>query len=307
MLKLVDKDSDQYRIFQELMRDQAIFRDYSTFPCVLPPTRILDTPHQYAIVAMPMWGQTVRLSGLRTVREAINCMTCLLDGLTYLHSKRIAHRDICEFNILTNCYRLDQDLESLREDLRDHWTRSDVLWALMDYDQSIQHPENVSLKQYRRPADEAWAGAELYRPEDIYLGEPTYNPFAFDVAMLGNLFRVHFANATSAMPALAALFDMMTTHVYEQRFTAQEAQAFLRNQASHLTSEDLVTPIELAPRWEALENTDVYWSRVAPHLQDTWQHFRSPGTPRYADFLAWFMGLPTCHRFIASVRRFLQF
>ena len=55
MLKLVDKDSDQYRISQELMRDQAIFRDYSTFPCVLPPTRILDsTPHQYAIVAMPM-------------------------------------------------------------------------------------------------------------------------------------------------------------------------------------------------------------------------------------------------------------
>ena len=68
-----------------------------------------------------------------------------------------------------------------------------MLWALMDYDQSIQHPENVSLKQYRRPADEAWAGAEMYRPEDIYLGEPTYNPFAFDVAMLGNLFRVHFA------------------------------------------------------------------------------------------------------------------
>ena len=54
MLKLVDKDSDQYRIYEELMREQAIFRDYSTFPCVLPPTKILDTPHQYAIVAMPM-------------------------------------------------------------------------------------------------------------------------------------------------------------------------------------------------------------------------------------------------------------
>ena len=64
------------------------------------------------------------------------------------------------------------------------------------------------------------------------------------------------------MPALAALFDRMTTHVYEQRFTAQEAQAFLRNQASHLTSEDLATPIELAPRWEALENTDV----IGPEL-----------------------------------------
>ena len=108
------------------------------------------------------------------------------------------------------------------------------------------------------------------------------------------------------MPVLAALFDRMTTHVYAQRFTAREAQSFLRNQASHLTLKDLATPIELAPRWEALENTDVYWSRVAPHLQDTWQHFRTPPTPRYANLLAWFMGFPTCYRLIVSARRFLQ-
>ena len=94
---------------------------------------------------------------------------------------------------MINCYRLDQDWEQLRDDLRDHWTRDDVYWALMDYDQSIMHPANVSLKTYRRPTNEAWAGADTYRPDDVYLGEPTYNPFAFDVAMLGNLFRVRFA------------------------------------------------------------------------------------------------------------------
>ena len=94
---------------------------------------------------------------------------------------------------MTNCYRLDQDREQLRTDLREHWKRDDVVWALMDYDQSIKHPENVSLNRYRRPADEAWAGAALYRPDDVCLGEPTYNPFAYDVAMLGNLFRVHFS------------------------------------------------------------------------------------------------------------------
>ena len=55
MLKLVDKDSDQYRIFELLLRDGAIFCDDRTFPCVLPPTRLIDTPHQFAIVAMPMY------------------------------------------------------------------------------------------------------------------------------------------------------------------------------------------------------------------------------------------------------------
>ena len=94
---------------------------------------------------------------------------------------------------MVNCYRLDQDRVRLQEDLRNHRRRSDVFYSLMDYDQSIQLPQDVSLKHCRRPANEAWAGADWYNPSDIYLGEPHYNPFAFDVGMLGNLFRVNFS------------------------------------------------------------------------------------------------------------------
>lgn len=92
-----------------------------------------------------------------------------------------------------NCYRLDQSREDLREDLCRHREGGEVFYALMDFDQSIQHPEGVPLKHFRRPAAEAMHGSILYRPYDVCLGEPDYNPFAFDVAMLGNLFRVHFA------------------------------------------------------------------------------------------------------------------
>ena len=94
---------------------------------------------------------------------------------------------------MINCYRRDQDYRQLQEDLRDRWTRDDVIWALMDYDQSKKYPEGVSLRCYRRPECESWAGADVYRPNDVFLGEPAYNPFAFDVAMLGNLFRVQFS------------------------------------------------------------------------------------------------------------------
>ena len=60
-------------------------------------------------------------------------------------------------------------------------------------DSSLELPEDVSLHACCHPEEEAWVGAMLYKPDDVALGEPTYNPFAFDVGMLGNLFRVHFS------------------------------------------------------------------------------------------------------------------
>ena len=54
MLKLVDKGSSQYRIFQTLKQHEELFSDPNTFPGVLPPLAIIDTPHHYSIVTMPM-------------------------------------------------------------------------------------------------------------------------------------------------------------------------------------------------------------------------------------------------------------
>lgn len=54
ILKLVDKNSEQHRIFDELLHDIAVFCDSTTFPCILPPINIVETPHKYCIVAMPM-------------------------------------------------------------------------------------------------------------------------------------------------------------------------------------------------------------------------------------------------------------
>ena len=102
-------------------------------------------------------------------------------------------QDVWEHNMVVNCYRLDRDDQRLSEDLVDHRRRDDVLYALMDYDQSIHLPEVTSVKDCCRPANEAWVGAAVYKPNDVCLGEPAYNPFAFDVGMLDNMFRVHFS------------------------------------------------------------------------------------------------------------------
>ena len=54
MLKLVDKHSVEHGIYKSLLPYNS-HADPKTFPCVLPPLTILDTPYEYVIVSMPMW------------------------------------------------------------------------------------------------------------------------------------------------------------------------------------------------------------------------------------------------------------
>ncbi|RDX55194.1 hypothetical protein OH76DRAFT_1397576 [Lentinus brumalis] len=305
MLKLVDTDSHQYRIFETLLRQLDSFSNSRNFPCVLPPLAIIDAPQNYAVVSMPLWGSPVYITDMRTVRQVLRFMECLIRGLKFLHDNRIAHRDIWEHNIVVDCYRPDQSREHLREDLCRLRDSGDVLYALMDYDQSIQHPANASLKEFRRPADEAMCGSTMYRPYDVCLGEPDYNPFAFDVAMLGNLFRAHFVEAVPAVPALAALYDGMTTHVLSQRFTAQEAWQFFDTQVVNLPLDVLETTVQPSINWSARVDPDVYWSTLSPELQASWGHFRAPPCSIWSDLLNWFIGFPRCCQLIVFTRRVL--
>ena len=61
MLKLVDKGSDEHRIYADLLHATS-YTEHKTFPGVLPPLAILDTPHQYVVVSMPMCGRSISAS-----------------------------------------------------------------------------------------------------------------------------------------------------------------------------------------------------------------------------------------------------
>ena len=111
---------------------------------------------------------------------------------------------------MINHYALDQDhYGSLIEDLREHRQKGDpdVFYALMDFNQSIQLPADTCLRTCRRPAKESWYGAMAYKPlhSDVCLGEAEYNPFAFDVLMLGNMFRFHFTVSRNRSPSSQGL------------------------------------------------------------------------------------------------------
>ncbi len=51
MLKLTHTDTDEYRIYRELLRFNESFGD--DFPGVLLPVAILDTPYDFSFVVMP--------------------------------------------------------------------------------------------------------------------------------------------------------------------------------------------------------------------------------------------------------------
>lgn len=104
----------------------------------------------------------------------------------------MVQKDITEVNVLVNLYRFDHDSKAQRQDLRQHRRSDNVYYAIMDFDQSIMLPIETCVKNCRRPAIESEYGNDLYKPADIRAGQPTYNPFALDVAMLGNVFRAHF-------------------------------------------------------------------------------------------------------------------
>ncbi|KAI0780213.1 kinase-like domain-containing protein [Fomes fomentarius] len=274
-VKIIKRDSDEYHINQYLM-DKMKSQDADTFPFVLPPITILDPPYDFMFMISPLWGDDCDPGRSTNVRQILVFVRCMLTGLSFLHAHRIAHRDISDRNILTNGYCPDVDDTDARNISRAHSCTPSASFCLIDFDLAIQLPRDVSVKGCRRPSHEAFCGSAQYHPSDCSLGEPEYNPFAFDVGCLGMLFIYHFAEAFPKVPCLAALCAKMTTYVVEERFTAAEALSFYNDHMSGLPDEQLHSTVILDPSLEPLRNPELYWRLLIPEDRHAWTAFRAP-------------------------------
>ncbi|KAI0363261.1 hypothetical protein BV20DRAFT_958641 [Pilatotrama ljubarskyi] len=181
VIKLTNRDFDEYRIYSALLQCEELQMPGKCLG-VLAPVAILDTPHNYSFIVMPMFN----------VAQIIRFMRCTLQGLAVLHAHRIAHRDIHQSNILTDCYSQETEDAYMGPAHAEHRRAGEASYCLYDFNLSIQLPLDASLLECRRLAKEATITQSAIQPNDIILGEHVYNPFAFDVGCLGNLFRVHF-------------------------------------------------------------------------------------------------------------------
>ncbi|KAI0675110.1 kinase-like domain-containing protein [Trametes maxima] len=304
VLKLVDTGSDEYHIYQMLLRCKELWSPERS-PGVLPPLAILDTPFRYSIVAMPMWGRGLHLHGMDNIADVFQFMRCTLQGLCVLHAHRIVHRDIDTTNILINCY--DPTSDFIHEKVvAKHRRNGAATYCLFDFNLSTQLPPDTSVRHCRRPATEAFLVMPAYMPNDALLGEPSYNPFAFDVGCLGNIFRIFFWRAASVAPLLAPLLDMMTTHNLTHRFTAEEALAFLDHAWSQLPESAHGALLSSEAGGDGQIPPEMHWSLTPPGYGDQWSHYKTPPYGWTARVLDRIMQIPRAWPLIALIRRVLN-
>ncbi|KAI0645511.1 hypothetical protein C8Q79DRAFT_1010463 [Trametes meyenii] len=322
VLKLIDTDFPEYDIYQTLIRCKELWSPERS-PGVLPPLAILDTPFRYSIVAMPMqvpripylrnritltkfrWGNHLPLLELNSLAAIFQFMRCVLQGLVVLHAHRIAHRDIDTTNMLINCYDPTSRMMDT-EVVAEHARSGAATYCLFDFNLSIQLPPDTCLRNCRRPAIESVTALTTFMPDDIVLGEPFYNPFAFDVGCLGNVFKSYYWGAVSAAPLLAPLFDMMTTHELARRFTAEEALKFLDYAWLQVPECLRDAPLSLEANWDSQLYPEMYWSLTPPGFGDTWSHYKTPPHGWAARALYRILRIPHVWRITIFVRKVLN-
>ncbi|KAI0630194.1 hypothetical protein C8Q77DRAFT_1136856 [Trametes polyzona] len=280
VIKITPFGSEEHRAYQRLL---DCTRNAPPNRCcgVLRPVAILEIGSNFAFVAMPRWGDVGHMDAFKTVAQGIQFMRCVLEGLAHLHDNRIVHRDIIDDNMLVNCYNLETrfDLPGAQESLDCHRSAtdpSDVHYCLFDFDICHIFPLDAPLQACRRPADEAWAGAPSYQPDDVWRGEHDYDPFAYDVACLGYFLVVWLGSLVSVIPLLAPLFDKMNTHIIADRFTASEAARFFEEIVAQTPQSVLDTPMTMEQQKFWVYHPDLYWSQKPPEFRARWASFRMP-------------------------------
>ncbi|SJL04409.1 uncharacterized protein ARMOST_07775 [Armillaria ostoyae] len=217
---------------------------------------------------------------------------CLLKSLVFLHDR----------NIMTgiSCIGSDIKIENtlVNHAHNAHWTRHDhtaafhrslrragmLTYAYIDFDIAIMFPPDAPRSECRLPYWNSWDGTNNWAVKDTAQGEHDYDPFAFDVTLLGFQFCQSFQHLPPYAPFLAPLLDMMVTHDYKRRFTASEALKFFEDMYPLLPEEQLQAFPPMLSHPEDHETFD-RWKGLPPDLTRRWASYREPPLPRFTRIL----------------------
>ncbi|CDO78036.1 hypothetical protein BN946_scf184885.g2 [Trametes cinnabarina] len=277
IIKIIEKGSSEYEINRSILEQQSTSSEKAAFP----------------LLVMPMWGPYVHLTRMRRLREVVQFIKSTL-------------RDICDQNVVVNCHSPGATLEEFAEILDEHRQADDVTYAFIDFGQSLQLPLDTSITDCRRPGDETGIARNHFKPPDGHLGEPYYNPFSYDVAALGFLFRCYFSEAVPALPCLAALFDRMTDYCPSRRMTAQQALEWFEDIIIQLPQGCLEARVMLDRSFEAMRDEGLYWTELSTEDQAKWGQYRTPPRPLWMRLLGFMSRNTLGFRILCFLRGHLQ-
>ncbi|KAF7763570.1 hypothetical protein Agabi119p4_8107 [Agaricus bisporus var. burnettii] len=301
VIKLIATDFEEHRILTFLQsQDLKVLEEN----CIVPVLNILSNG-PYSFVVMPRWGGCVYRPEGGPVRNCFRIMHSLLKALAFLHRHNILHRDLKLDNALVSHFS-DEDTDRYKE----NDSRMQLQWAdalqhcLFDFDLSMMLPPDTDRTRCRLPYRESWIGS-WSRTHDTSQGEFDYDPFAFDVGMLGDIFCTEYQHLCRHIPMLAPFLDRMTTRNIPKRFTAAEALEFFEVFLPKIPTTDLHARYARDP--EARESYyDVYdrWKDLPPDFIEEWKDYKEPRIPLRTILLRWLCSFERMAFIVPAVRLF---
>ncbi|KAL5492972.1 hypothetical protein ACEPAI_4420 [Sanghuangporus weigelae] len=193
---------------------------------------ISEDADPYAFIVMPLLINFTFLP-YTSVEEVVDFMRQMLEGLSFLHEKNVAHRDCSTLNIMMDGTRVfprgfhpgAPNLEYTGKGFAHPRRRRDasgVKYYFTDFGISSHFDENDT---YRLVMGQDCLDRNL--PE-LYQDDP-YDPFAVDVFLLGNVFKYVLVKQYEGLSFLAPLSDAMTRQDPSSRPTAHESLRLLHD------------------------------------------------------------------------------
>ncbi|KAF9003278.1 kinase-like domain-containing protein [Cyathus striatus] len=301
VLKYIKGDSEEYKCLRFI---HALELDQTRDARILPVLDFLPCGENWFVI-MPMWSKVMPARNFMKLQDTLDMIYNMLKALSFLHKHKIFHRDIKLGNFVFNF--LPDGV------LRDYWrdpaytslqSEGQILYSIIDFGESIKFPDNYSYEQCRLPYWESWAGTHFI--SDTSQGEFDFDPFAYDVGIMGAVFACLFQHLIPHAPMLAPLLDKMVTRNIQDRFTACQALQFLEEMRAELTEQQLAAPIDMTVH---NENYEVYdrWMGLSAEFTARWTEYREPPMPRSTKILRAVCSYhPWLHHSIAWIRKRLH-
>ncbi|KAJ7051155.1 hypothetical protein C8F01DRAFT_1340619, partial [Mycena amicta] len=189
----------------------------------------------------------------RHLQEVVECMRQYFEGLQFMHSHRIAHRDACKYNMMMDAtnviphdfhFTFDGTVNgsfASRTRWRDRCSVAPVKYYFIDFGLSDYYEEGLELAR-----DVGILGQDKTVPE---LSDTLpYNPFQVDIYQLGNVFIDLSKKHPSISPHFGALLEAMTRVDPNERPTAAHVVTMFEDACSHISAKELEAVMDNIPQ-----------------------------------------------------------
>lgn len=281
-IKRIVRNSEEARIMQ-LLNTPELREDPRNH--AVPLIEIFDDPDNETMsyMVMPLLRNADNPS-FQYVKEIIDFVDQILEGLVFLHEKRVAHRDCVLHNILMDpgamypegFHPVETAYKRDYSGIAVYLPRSavGVKYYIADFGISSYIPDET-----RPPLVYGTSGRDQEAPE-LSKTVP-YNPFMLDIFIIGNMFREKFCDKFTNAEFLRPLADYMTSIDPGTRPSAEEALLMWRE----LREEVFTVNKEWRPRprgedilgiaWDMISmyNVTMYFGRsIFGRLYSLWSH-----------------------------------